>query len=346
MNVTDPALNSAPSVPPSEWPIVSVIMPIRNEGAFIRHTLHAVLTQDYPPDRLEVLVVDGMSTDDTRVIIAALQQEHPNLKLLDNPAQIVPPALNIGITQAAGDIIVRVDGHTIIEPDYVRQCVIGLQQSDAINVGGKMTASGETPFGEVVALATSTPFGVGGARFHYSDEEEYVDTVYLGAWWRHAFTQFGGFDEELVRDQDDEFNYRLRKHGGRILLRPQIKSRYTVRGSPYKLWRQYYQYGFWKVRVLQKHPGQMRPRQFIPPLFALALSGSLLLTFLHSLGWLLLAIICGAYLAANLIASVWTASKFGWRHFLYLPFVFAILHLGYGFGFLVGLLRFANRWSQ
>jgi succinoglycan biosynthesis protein ExoA len=151
-------------------------------------------------------------------------------------------------------MIVRVDGHTIIAPDYVEKCVQALIKSGAENAGGKMNAVSTTPFGQVVVAATSSPFGVGGARFHYSDQEEWVDTVYLGAWRREVFEKIGLFDEELVRDQDDEFNYRLREYGGKILLSPEIKSEYTVRSTPPALWKQYFQYGFWKVRVLQKHP--------------------------------------------------------------------------------------------
>jgi len=265
-----------------EYPPISLLLPIRNESAYIERCLRAVLAQDYPPDRMEILVVDGMSTDGTREIVRKMiaqsllssTDRQPPVVLLDNLAGIVPTALNIGLRQAKGEIIIRVDGHTVIAPDYVHRCVEALEQSGADNVGGRMHARGENAWGVAVAAATSSPFGVGGARFHYSDEEEWVDTVYMGAWPRPVFWGIGLFDEELVRDQDDEFNYRLREYGGRILLSPKIKSVYLVRGTPQALWRQYYQYGFWKVRVLQKHPLQMRPRQFVPPLFVLSLLAS------------------------------------------------------------------------
>jgi GT2 family glycosyltransferase len=207
-------------------------------------------------------------------------------------------------------------------------------------------AAGNGPFGEAVALGTSSPFGVGGARFHYSDQEEWLDTVYMGAWRREIFNRVGLFDEELVRNQDDEFNYRLRAHGGRILLSPKIKSTYTVRGNPAALWKQYFQYGFWKVRVLQKHFQQMRPRQFVPPLFVAALLGSAVLAPFSVMGQSFLVIVAGFYLIANLAASVYTDRQYGWRHLLLLPFVFAILHFAYGSGFLMGLLKFFNRWGD
>jgi glycosyltransferase involved in cell wall biosynthesis len=326
-------------------PFVSVILPVRNEAGHIAGTLAAVLAQDYPPDRMEVIVVDGQSTDRTREIVQALKAPMA-LQLLDNPRQIAPTALNIGLRAAKGDILVRVDGHTVIAPDYVRQCVAALQRTGADNAGGTMTAVSANAFGEVVAAATSTPFGVGGGRFHYSQTEEWVDTVYLGAWPRAVFERIGLFDEELVRDQDDEFNYRLREQGGRIFHTPRIKSSYTGRTRPTGLWQQYFQYGLWKVRVLQKHPRQMQLRQFVPPLFVLALLGSLVLAFWTSLGGVLFALIGGAYLAADLGASLWTARRKRTRLIGVLPIVFPMLHLSYGLGFLIGLARFWNRWAD
>jgi GT2 family glycosyltransferase len=247
---------------------------------------------------------------------------------------------------AKGDIIIRIDGHTVIEPDYVYNCVKLLQETEADNVGGRMNAMGTTRFGNAVAIATSTSFGVGASRFHYSEKEEWVDTVYMGAWRRKIFEKIGLFDEELIRDQDDEFNYRLREAGGKILLNPKIKSKYTVRSSPKSLWKQYYQYGYWKERVLQKHPKQMSLRQFIPPAFVLSLLIAVLLAFVTSWGWWLLLLVAGIYLLANLAASIITSSKKGWKHVLTLPITFSIIHLSYGLGFLAGLIKFWNRWED
>lgn len=331
---------------PDQTPFVTVIMPIRNEADFIARSLGAVLAQDYPPDRMEVLIADGMSDDNTRAVVAqtAAQQPHIPVALLDNPARIVPTGFNRALAQARGAIIVRVDGHTLIEPDYVRQCVAALERSGADNVGGRMNPVGTTPAGETIALATSSPFGVGGGRFHYSEQEEWVDTVYMGAWRREVFARIGSFDERFVRNQDDEFNYRLRAAGGKILLCPQIRSRYFNRGSLSALWRQYAQYGFWKVGVMRKHPRQMQPRQFIPPLFAAALIGSGGLALVSDWGRRLLALVVGSYALANLAASLWTLRRrSGEEKFWLLPVVFAVLHLSYGIGFLVGLVKFERR---
>lgn len=329
-----------------QYPFVSVILPIRNEEKSIERCLRAVLDQDYPAERMQVIIADGMSEDRTREIVREMQSRHPNVMLIDNPGLIVPTGLNESLRHARGEFIVRVDGHTLLAPDYVRACVKALQNSGADNVGGKMNAIGSTQFGETVAIATSSPFGVGSARFHYSDAEELVDTVYMGAWRRDVFDRIGLFDEELIRDQDDEFNYRLREHGGKILLSPSIRSEYTGRGMPKALWKQYFQYGLWKVRVLQKHPRQMSWRQFVPPLFALALIVTAVGGLFSPIGRILLALALGSYLFANLSASTYTASRRGWDYLKQLPLVFAILHLSYGFGFLTGLIKFWNRWGD
>ena len=325
-------------------PYVSILIPIRNEVDTIERCLDAVLAQDYPADCMEILVADGMSVDGTRHKLEALQEQHPNLYVFDNPKKIVPTGLNILIGQAKGEVIIRVDGHTIINPDYVRQCVRLLRSSGADNVGGRMDARGEFFFGEVVALATSSPFGIGGARFHYSEKEEWADTVYMGAWKREVFDKIGLFDEELVRDQDDEFDYRLRKFGGKILLSPKIKSTYTPRGSLKRLWEQYFQYGFYKVRVLQEHPRQMSIRQFVPLAFVLVLILTVILAVILPWGWIPLVALLGAYAFANLVASMMIASREAWRYFWLLPLAFATIHVGYGLGFLAGLFKFASSW--
>jgi len=264
--------------------LISIILPIRNEANFIKKIIESILAQDYPQDQIEILILDGMSTDCTREIIQTYQQTHPQIHIIDNPNKIVPTALNVAIRQAKGDIIIRIDGHTLLAPDYVRKCVETLRRTGADNVGGCMTADGITSFGRAVAIATSTPFGVGNSKFHYAQAEEEADSVYMGAWPSDVFRRIGLFDEELVRDQDDEFNYRLREKGGKIILNPEIKSVYTTRSSPLTLWKQYFQYGLWKIRVLQKHPKQMSPRQFIPPLFVFSLFISILLASITSWG--------------------------------------------------------------
>jgi glycosyltransferase involved in cell wall biosynthesis len=327
---------------------VSVIMPIRNEVNFIEQSLRAVLMQDYPHELLEVLIADGLSIDGTRQVIARLAEAHPDIRVvvIGNPARIVPTGFNLALARARGEVIVRVDGHTIVAQDYVFECVAALQRSGADNVGGRMEPVSQTRFGEAVSLTTSMPFGVGRARFHYLEREAWVDTVYMGAWPRQIFERIGLFDEEQVRNQDDEFNYRLLERKGRILLSPNIRSHYYTRSTPRSLWRQYYQYGYWKVRVMQKHPRQMRPRQFVPPLFA----GMLLLTLglapFTAIGRWGMALTAGCYAVGNLAASALTARRGNWRLLPLLVVTFAIIHLSYGLGFLAGLVKFWNRWAD
>jgi glycosyltransferase involved in cell wall biosynthesis len=325
---------------------VTVIMPVRNESAFIGRSLGAVLAQDYPAELIEVLVADGMSDDETREAVAALAHTHPahTVEIVDNPGRIVPTGFNAALERAKGDVIVRVDGHCVIAPDYVSRCVAALAASGADNVGGRMEAVGSGRVAQAVALATSSPFGVGDSLFHYATGEHWVDSVFLGAWPREVFDRIGPFDPELVRNQDDEFNYRLRGQGGRILLTDTIRSEYYNRSSLTKLFNQYRQYGWWKVRVLQKHPQQMSARHFAPPAFVAGLvGGALLAPFSRSARRLWLAGI-GAWLAGALGVSVRIAAREGWRHLPLLPVVFAALHVGYGAGFLGGLVKFARRW--
>jgi len=328
-------------------PTVSIIMPVRDEARYIERSLGAVAAQDYPQHLLEIIVADGMSTDGTRSILQNLRAEHPNLRVIDNPRKIVSTGLNAALGLARGEMIIRVDGHCEIARDYVRCCVAHLLGKDVDGVGGPIETMGETSTAQSIALAMSSRFGVGDSAFRtVRDRPMLVDTVAFPAYRREAVLKAGPFDEELVRNQDDEYNYRLRDSGGKLLLAPDVHSRYYSRSSLGRLWKQYFQYGHWKVRVLQKHIGQMCLRQFVPPAFVLALLGGTCIFLLRPHSGVLLAFVGGAYALANLASSVWVASHRGWRHLPLLPVVFAILHIGYGFGFLTGLIRFAHRWRD
>ncbi len=325
---------------------MTVIMPVRNEQAYIERSLGAVLQQDYPADRMEILVVDGMSDDGTRAYVQAIQADDPRVRLLDNPAGIVPPGLNLGIEQANGEIVVRVDGHCEIAPDYVSRCVQHLLEDGVDGVGGPIETVGETTAAQAIALAMSSWFGVGGSAFRtVKDRPMLVETVAFPAYRQETLRKNGPFDEELVRNQDDEYNYRLLKQGGKILLSPDIRSRYYSRSGLRKLWRQYYQYGFWKVRVMQKHPRQMRWRQFVPAAFVGALVVGVLMSVFMPPLWLLVVAMLAAYTAANWVASTTLARQSQWAYLPYLLLAHPILHVSYGAGFLVGLVHFADRFS-
>lgn len=326
---------------------VSLILPVRNEGNYLRTALDTVLSQDYPMDLIEILIADGMSMDNTREIIKEYQFTHPFIHLLDNPRRIVSTGLNLALRQAQGDIIIRVDGHCVIAPDYVSKCVRHLENDKVDGVGGPMSSIGEDKRSQTIALAMSSPFGVGNSAFRTTTgTTRLVDTVPFPAYTRGTIQKAGLYDEELVRNQDDEYNYRIRELGGKLLLAEDVRSKYYSRASFRKLWTQYFQYGFFKVRVLQKHPRQMSLRQFVPFIFVLSLLVAILLALVTTWGWMALLAIVGVYLSANLIASTVTAAQKGWNHLWRLPTAYAILHLSYGSGFLVGLFRFWNRWRD
>jgi len=326
-------------------PFISVIMPVRNEAAHIGRSLRAVLGQDYPPDRIEIIVADGMSTDETRDIVHSFQVKFGNLQLVDNPRGIAPSGLNAGLRHALGEIIVRVDGHCEIAPDYVSRCVEHLTRENIGGVGGAIESIGETPVARMIATAMSSPFGVGGSAFRtVKGRSMFTDTVAFPAYKRSVIEKAGLFDEELVRNQDDEYNYRLRKLGVKILLASDVESRYYSRGTLRSLFRQYFQYGFWKIRVLQKHPHQMQWRQFVPFVFVLSLISLLSLTPFFKLAQWAFYVEAILYGIANLAASVLTARRSGLRTLPLLPIAFMALHLSYGFGFMVGLVKFRDRW--
>lgn len=326
-------------------PFVTVIVPIRNEERYIERCLKTIFQQDYRHDCIEILVVDGCSTDRTRAIVQSFLFRDIPLRLLDNPGKIVPTGMNIALRQARGAVIVRVDGHCEIAPDYVTNCVRHLENDQVDGVGGPMQTIGEDPLSRVIAAAMSSKFGVGGSTFRTAREKTaLVDTIPFPAYTRQIIERVGLYDEEFIRNQDDEYNYRIRKNGGKILLATDVQSKYYSRGSLTRLWKQYFQYGYWKVRVLQKHPKQMSLRQFVPPAFVLSLFLAIVVTIFVSRGWIALIAFLGAYFIANGIASAITGIRQRPQMVYLLPVCFSILHFSYGLGFLSGLIKFRNRW--
>jgi glycosyltransferase involved in cell wall biosynthesis len=321
-------------------PFVTIIIPCRNEKKFIESCVRSILSQQSPPGGFELIIADGMSDDGTRTILNKLAEEDSRLHVIDNPGRIVSTGLNSGIRVAQGKVIVRMDAHTEYASDYLRQCVTILQETAAENVGGPWVAKGKGLMGEAIAAAFQSPFGGGGARAHNPDYEGRVDTAYLGCWPREVFDRIGLFDEELVRNQDDEFNLRLTRAGGKIWQSPRIKSWYSPRRNLGALFKQYMQYGYWKVRVIQKHKLPASIRHLIPGGFVAMLVSLPLLSIrweFAGLAWMGLG---ATYLVADLTASYLVAGRKGWKLFPLLPLVFFIYHLGYGFGFLRGVWDF------
>lgn len=324
-------------------PVVSVIIPCRDEEKYIRKTLDSILENDFPKEDLEVLVVDGMSSDGTLKIAMEYSRKYPFIKTLKNPNRYQSSALNIGIRNSKSQIIMRMDAHSYYNRDYISRCVDELQNNNVDNVGGIcITLPGDDSLiSKSIALALSHRFGVGNSYFRVGvRKSRYVDTVPFGCYKREVFQKIGFFDESLVRNQDDELNLRLIKNGGKILLDPEIISYYYARDSLSKLWKMYYQYGYFKPLVALKVKALMTWRQLMPAIFvgstvALGLSSiiaiQLLLPFL---------VILLLYSSTNLAVSISHAAKKGWTLIFSLPIVFAAIHFSYGFGYLIGLVDF------
>ena len=322
-------------------PYVSVLIPVRNEERYLERCLYSLASQDYPRERFEVLVIDGGSTDRTREFAARFAAESTlAVRLLQNPRRLPAAGMNIGLEEARGEVIVRLDGHSYAAPDFLRRSVEALWDTQADCVGGIIESEGDTVVGEAIALAMSSRFGVGGASFRVGGEGP-ADTVAFGAYRREIFDRIGAFAEDIEKGEDDEFNYRLLDAGGTIMLVPSIRTSYTVRDDLRGLWRQYFGYGRAKPEVLYRHPAQARARQFTPALFVLALGASLFL-------WIFgvkrpLRTLLRVYTLAATTASLDLVRQHGWRHFPVLIPAFSCLHLAYGLGFLTGLLGLAGR---
>jgi len=316
-------------------------MPIYNEAGHIERCLSAVLSQDYPPHLIEVLIADSQSTDGTIDCIEKLILRNPGrrIRILDNRARTPGAGLNLMIRHATGEIVVRVDGHTEIAPDYVRWCVTALQTSDAVNVGGCITASGEAFLERAIAIAISSFWGNGGARFRSYPVKDpvFVDTVPFGAWRRETFARLGLFIEQRA-GEDCDFNLRTLDAGGKILLHPRIRATYFPRKSLSALAMQYFRYGKLKWRVIASHPKQLRARQLAPPILVLILIAFVWLwLFGKASSPLLLIVPCG-YLITIVLASLLLAFRDGQlRYALVLPAVLPTLHFSYGIGALMAV---------
>lgn len=322
-------------------PFVSIIMPIRNEANFIERAITSILNQDWPAEKMEILVVDGMSNDGTREIVKKLTAIDSRIKMLDNSYRIVPAAMNIGLKAACGDLFIRVDGHAEVAPDFVMESVKCLHEHpQAWVVGGYIETVADSYVGRVISSAMQSPIGVGNSRFRLGDYEGFVDTLAFGAHHKWIVDRVGCFDEELVRNQDDEFNMRVILAGGKIWMSKSIKSKYFSRGSLCKLYRQYFQYGFWRIRTLQKHKRPAAFRQVVPILFVLSLLLLCLAGLLWRPFWVLLGAEAALYGLALLAGALNVGRRAGWQYAPLSPLVFIILHFGYGLGSLWGVIRF------
>lgn len=327
--------------------MASIVVPCRNEERDIARCVRSVMDNGYPGN-IEILVIDGMSDDRTRAILSDLQTEYPNLRVLDNPSRTTPQALNIGVRQAKGDLIVIIGAHCWLERGYIEKAASWVLRGDNVAcAGGKTVALGETGFLQsLIAKVMASPFGVGNSIYRLAGSTPTardVDTVAYGVYPRWVFDRVGLFDERLIRDQDMEFNSRLRKAGYRILLDPAAIVYYAPRSSLKTFWRQNFGNGFWNVLAWHLVPGSLSLRHFVPMFFVAALLGSGVLgTLVHGTEGLFLAV-AGSYVLASGLESI----RIAWRErcagLLAVFLVFPILHVSYGLGSLAGTLSVLGR---
>lgn len=320
---------------------VSIICPIYNEEKYIKNCIESILNQDYPSNNFEVIFIDGLSIDNTREIILYYAKSYPNIKLLDNPQKYVPQALNIGIKESTGDIIMRIDAHSTYPKNYISLLVKMLYDLKADNIGVccKTLPSQNTITSISIAIASSHIFGVGNSKFRIGIKDIVeTDTVPFGCYRRSVFDKIGYFDDELIRNQDDEFNGRLKKNGGKIFLIPDIEITYFARNSISKMFMMYYQYGLFKPLVNKKLGSPTTIRQLIPVLFVFFIFGGVLLSIYSHFILITLIIILSIYILISFYFSFEKAyEKKNINLIFYMPLIFFLIHISYGIGYWVGM---------
>ena len=318
-------------------PAVSVVMPILNEERHLEEAVAAVLGQDYAGP-VEVVLALGPSKDRTDEIARALAAADPRVHTVPNPSGRTPEALNAALGASRSDIVVRVDGHGVLDRDYVRTAVELLEETGAANVGGLMDAEGVTTFERAVAAAMTSRLGVGASRFHTGGEAGPADTVYLGVFRREWLDQMGGYDPRFVRAQDWELNHRIREAGGLVWFSPRLRVSYRPRPTLSTLARQYRDYGRWRRVVARTHSGTINARYLAPPVALLGVAAGAVAGFAWAPAWLLPA----AYLALTTVGGLTIRADIGWRERALMPVILPTMHLSWGWGFLTSRVRIAD----
>jgi len=330
---------------------VSVLIPCRNEAKHIEQCLTDIYGFTPPPEGFEVIVIDGMSNDGTFDILSRLRNRFPDLIIINNPDKIVPKAMNLGIQYAKGEYIVRADARCIHPKSYLCDLVELSERTGADNVGGVLVPEfGNTYTQKAVALAYKSRIAMGGALRDRGDFIGETDTVYGGCFKRKRLLEVGMYDEAMVRNQDDELSFRLRERGGKIIQDGRIKIQYHPRNSFWHLFKQFMQYGYWKVNVIKKHPQQASLRHFLPAVLVLSfVTLGLLIPFtLHGLyGFLIFS---GSYFLTVGFFSFQSACKLSWRLLPGLIFAIFLIHISFGIGFIIRSLsrpfRLKLRWFE
>jgi|LGOV01.1.fsa_nt_gb glycosyltransferase involved in cell wall biosynthesis len=323
------------------YPFITVVMPVRNESHFIKSTIEQVLHQDYPQDRYEIIVADGMSDDGTQEIVTQLAINNPQIRLFDNPKRLSSAGRNIGFKNGRGDYFLVVDGHCFIPSDQLfRNLVRCFEESGADCLGRPqpLDPPGLTDFQKAVALARASRIGRSGSSLIYSDYEGAASPVSNGAAYRkEVFESIGYVDESFDAAEDVEFNYRVEQAGLKAFTSPAVEVKYYPRGNLRGLFRQLTRYGYGRFRLLEKHSDSFSIESLVPPAFLFGL------IVLLATGWVFLKALYGVYLALILGSSLNGARKHGWRYLFFLPAIYVTIHSGLGWGFLKGLAGFLSR---
>lgn len=314
---------------------VSVIVPMYNAASYVGRCLDSILAQDYPADRVEIIVVDGLSSDSSAGIVRNFVKDNPRIRLLSNPKRYVCCALNVGIRDSKGDVIIFVGTRGVLDRDFIRTSVENLRKvKEAAVVGGVVQMGHETLLGKAIGLALSSRFGVSTARYRYATQPQFTDTVQFGAYRRGIFDEVGLADEDMIFADDDELNWRIVKAGRKIYMNPEIKFSYYPRHSIRALFKQYFIYGRGRAMAVKKHPDCLSIKHLVPSAFVLFASLGLIASLFVGWLWIPYVLILGLYGAVSLFTSGRIAAQHGWKLFPILPVLFLIIHVAYGLGFL------------
>jgi len=329
----------------TKCPFVTIILPVKNEKQYISSALNSIFSQNYPENKIEILIADGCSEDGTTEIIKNFQKNYLNIKLIENFGEIVSEGFNLALSQSIGEYILRIDGHSEISPNYLKNCIELMIKGRADIVGGCIETLSRGVVGRAISVAQASLFGVGGVKFRNSQQSKagFVDTLAFGLHKRELFAELGGYDEEMIYNQDDEFNFRVTQAGKKIWMDPTLKTKYYARSNYKKLFKQYFNYGLYKVRGFQKRGRIFSIRHLIPSLFLGGLLSSFLIGYLYN-HFSPFNILLGTYIITNIIYSIVKSTSY-----LMIPFIFisfCVLHISYGTGFICGLLKFSNKWSD
>ena len=332
---------------PGESVFVSVIVPCYNEERTIQLLLKALLKQSFPLDKMEVVIADAESEDQTIEKIREFSALEPslNIRVVKNFQRTIPAAVNLAAREAKGKYLVRLDAHSIPDKNYIKNSVDLLESGQAQNVGGiwDIQPGNQTCVAKAIARAASHTFGAGDAGYRLAAKAGFVETVPFGAFAKETFENLGGFNEDLLSNEDYEFNARLKKAGGKIWLDPSIKSQYFARKNFSELARQYSRYGYWKFRMLRSHPSTLRWRQAIPPIFVSIILGVTLLSLFWQFARIILAAILMIYLTSLLLVSISEVIKTRKICYLNLIVAFAIMHLCWGGSFIFSMVIHKTR---